>query len=93
MSNWATTEELAWLSETAHIALMVLDEQPNAEQIEILRRMTPEQRWNAAHPEITWDLPPAQSGLFYKVSDPDWTRNSKFKLIVRRIFQNAQNLI
>ena len=36
------------MTRARHIVRMLPDEEPSAEQIAILRRMTPEQRWQAA---------------------------------------------
>ena len=68
---------------------MLPDEQPTREQILILKRMTPERRWQAAH-DLYWTAR-RHKREFLRSTHPDW---SEFDLDreVRRIF-TCPNLI
>jgi hypothetical protein len=65
---------------------MLPDEQASPEQIEILRRMTPEQRWHAAH-RLYWTMR-RHKAAFLRTQHPDWTEE-KVEDEVRRTFVNA----
>jgi hypothetical protein len=71
-----------------HGGFMLQDEQPSAKQIEILRRMTPEQRWHAAR-DLYWSLRRHKTA-FLRDTHPDWSEN-QLKDEVRRIFANARS--
>ena len=66
---------------------MLADEQTSREQIEILRRMTPEQRWRAAH-RLYWTCR-RHKAAFLRSQHPDWPE-PQVEDEVRRIFQNAR---
>jgi|SRR2546430_4576831 len=66
---------------------MLLDEQASPEQIEILRRMTPEQRWQAAH-RLHWTMR-RHKAAFLQSQHPDWSEQ-RVDDEVRRIFSNAR---
>ena len=70
-----------------HTISMLLDEQASPEQIEILRRMTPEQRWQAA-PRLYWTMRRHKSA-FLQSQHPDWSEQ-QVDDEVRRIFSNAR---
>jgi hypothetical protein len=67
---------------------MLPDEQPTPKQIEILRKMTPEQRWHAAH-RLYWTVRRHKTA-FLRCQHPDWPED-KLKDEVRRIFLNARS--
>lgn len=66
---------------------MLVDEQPGPEQIAILRRMTPEQRWQAAH-RLYWTMRRHKTA-FLQSQHPDWSEH-QVDNEVRRIFSNAR---
>jgi hypothetical protein len=66
---------------------MVTDEQPSPEQIEIFKRMTPEQRWHAAH-RLYWTMR-RHKAAFLRSQHPDWT-DDKVEGEVRSIFLHAR---
>ncbi len=66
---------------------MPLDEQPSTEQIEILRRMTPGQRWRAAH-QLYWTMR-RHKAAFIRSEHPDWPE-SAIEAKVREIFSHAR---
>lgn len=66
---------------------MLADEQASPEQIAILRRMTPEQRWRAAH-RLYWTCR-RHKAAFLRSQHPDWPQ-PQVEDEVRRIFQNAR---
>jgi hypothetical protein len=66
---------------------MLPDEQASPEQIEIFRRMTPEQRWNAAH-RLYWTMR-RHKAAFLRSQHPDWS-DDKVESEVRRTFVNTQ---
>jgi hypothetical protein len=66
---------------------MLADEQTSPEQFAIYRRMTPEQRWRAAH-RLYWTCRRHKTA-FIRSQHPDWTAQ-RVDDEVRRIFQNAR---
>ena len=66
---------------------MLPDEQPSREQIEIFRRMTPEQRWRAAY-RLYWTMR-RHKAAFLRSRHPDWS-DKKIQDEVRSIFQHAR---
>ena len=69
--------------EAAHSAIMLQDEQPSPDQIAILRRMTPEQRWRAAH-RLYWSCR-RHKAAYLGSTHPDWPRQ-QIEDEVKRIF-------
>ena len=67
---------------------MLPDEQPSAKQIEILRKMSPERRWRAAH-QLYWTVRRHKTA-FLRGQHPDWSEE-RLKDEVRRIFLNARS--
>jgi len=65
---------------------MATDEAPDPQQVKILRRMTPEQRWNAAR-QLYWTVR-RHKAAFLKSQHPDWPEE-QVQAEVRRLFQNA----
>ncbi len=63
------------------------DEQASAEQIAILRRMTPEQRWRAAH-RLYWTMR-QHKAAFIQHLHPDWSQE-RVTAEVREIFSRAR---
>jgi len=61
---------------------MLPDERPDPEQVEILRRMTPEQRWRAAH-QLYWALR-RHSAAFLRAEHPEWSENRIAEEVKRR---------
>jgi hypothetical protein len=66
---------------------VLTNEQPGAEQVAVLRRMTPEQRWRAAH-HLYWTCR-RHKAAFLRSQHPDWAAE-RVENEVRRIFQNAR---
>jgi len=66
---------------------MLPDEQASVEQIDILRRMTPEQRWRAAH-RLYWTMR-QHKAAFLQSEHPDWSER-QVQDEVRRVFSNAR---
>jgi hypothetical protein len=66
---------------------VLTNEQPDAGQVAILRRMTPEQRWRAAH-RLYWTCR-RHKAAFLQSQHPDWPEEL-VENEVRRIFQNAR---
>jgi hypothetical protein len=66
---------------------MLPDEHPSPEQIEILRRMTPEQRWHAAY-RLYWTMR-RHKAAFLRSQHPNWT-DDKVENEVRSIFLHAR---
>jgi hypothetical protein len=66
---------------------MLPDEQASPEQIEILRHMTPQQRWRAAY-RLYWTVRRHKSA-FLRSEHPDWS-DQKLGDEVRRIFLHAR---
>jgi hypothetical protein len=67
---------------------MGLDEQPGPEQLEVLRRMTPEQRWRAAH-RLYWTLR-RHNAAFLRERHPEWSAE-QVERETRRNFLNARS--
>jgi len=66
---------------------MPLEEQPCPEQIEVLRRMTPDQRWRAAQ-QLYWTMR-RHKAAFLRSQHPDWSE-TMVEAKVRDIFSNAR---
>jgi hypothetical protein len=66
---------------------MLADEQTSPEQFAIYRRMTPDQRWQAAH-QLYWTCR-RHKAAFIRCQHPDWS-GQRVEDEVRRIFQNAR---
>jgi hypothetical protein len=66
---------------------MLVDEQTSPEQIEVFRRMTPEQRWRAAH-RLYWTAR-RHKAAFLRSQHPDWP-DQRVEGEVRRIFSRAR---
>jgi hypothetical protein len=66
---------------------MLPDEQASPQQIEILRRMTPEQRWHAAH-RLYWTMR-RHKAAFLRSRHPDWS-DQKIEDEVRSNFLHAR---
>lgn len=62
-------------------------EEPSPEQIALLRRMTPVERWNAAH-RLYWTMR-RHKAAFLQSQHPDWTKQ-QVASEVRRIFSHAR---
>ncbi|HWY78004.1 MAG TPA: hypothetical protein VN281_20485 [Verrucomicrobiae bacterium] len=67
---------------------MLPHEQAGADQIEALRRLTPEQRWCAAH-RLYWTVR-RHKAAFLQSQHPDWTEK-QVEDKVREIFLNARS--
>ena len=63
-------------------------EQPDLQQVAILRRMTPEQRWRAAH-RLYWSLR-RHKAAFLREQHPDWS-DERVEQETRRIFLHARS--
>jgi hypothetical protein len=66
---------------------MLADEKASPEQIEILRHMTPDQRWRAAH-RLYWTMR-RHKAAFLQSQHPEWPEQ-KIQDEVRRLFSNAR---
>jgi hypothetical protein len=66
---------------------MLADEQTSPEQFAIYRRMTPEQRWNAAR-RLYWTSR-RHKAAFLRNLHPEWTEDM-VQDEVRRLFLNAR---
>jgi len=66
---------------------MLADEKASPEQIEVLRRMTPEQRWRSAH-RLYWTMR-RHKAAFLHSQHPEWPEQ-KVEDEVRRIFSHAR---
>lgn len=66
---------------------MPLDEKPSAEQIALLRRMTPEERWQAAH-RLYWTMRRHKTA-FVRSEHPDWPE-TRVEATVREAFSHAR---
>jgi hypothetical protein len=66
---------------------MLVDEQASPEQIAVLRRMTPEQRWRAAH-RLYWTAR-RHKGAFLRSLHPEWP-DERIEGEVRRTFASAR---
>src|SRR6266404_531896 len=78
---------LARLASRAHILHVLPDEQASPKQIEFLRRLTPEQRWRAAH-RLYWTMR-RHKLAFLRCQHPQWS-DRQLQEEVRRIFTNAR---
>jgi len=67
--------------------LMLPDETACPEQIQILRRMTPEQRWQAAR-RLYWTMR-RHKAAFMQSQNPDWPEQ-RIEEQVRQLFLNAR---
>jgi hypothetical protein len=67
---------------------MLPDEGPSPQQIEALRRMTPEQRWRAAH-RLYWTMRRHKTA-FLRSQHPDWS-DARLAAEVRELFSNARS--
>ena len=65
----------------------LLDDNLSKEQIAILRRMTPEQRWQAAH-RLYWTMRRHKTA-FLRSQHPDWSEQ-QIDDEVRRLFSHAR---
>jgi hypothetical protein len=74
------------LSSNATDTLFKTDEETSPEQIAVLRRMSPEQRWRAAH-QLYWTMR-RHKVAFLRSLHPDWSE-SEVEAEVRRIFSNT----
>jgi hypothetical protein len=63
------------------------DEEASPEQIAALRRLTPEQRWRAAH-QLYWTMRRHKTA-FIRSQHPDWPE-SRVAEHVREIFSHAR---
>ena len=70
-----------------YIVSMLPDEATSPEQIEVFRRMTPEQRWLAAH-RLYWTMR-RHKAAFLQSQHPDWSEQ-QVDTAVRRIFSNVR---
>jgi hypothetical protein len=66
---------------------MLPDEKTSPEQIAVFRRMTPEQRWHAAH-QLYWTMR-RHKAVFLHSQHPDWPE-SRVEAAVRDIFSHAR---
>jgi hypothetical protein len=69
------------------IAAMLPDEENCPKQIEFLRRLTPEQRWNAAY-RLYWTVR-RHKAAFLQSQHTDWS-NERVQAEVRRVFLHAR---
>jgi len=67
---------------------MRADEQTSPEQIAIFRRMTPEQRWQAAR-QLYWTMR-RHKAAFRQSQHPEWTKEPVADA-VREIFSQARS--
>lgn len=79
--------ELARLAALAHHDSVRADEESSPEQIAVFRRMTPEQRWQAAH-WFYWTMR-RHKAAFLHHQHPDWPA-SRVESEVRHIFSHAR---
>jgi hypothetical protein len=70
-----------------YIAFMLPDEQTSPEQIAIFRRMTPEQRWHAAH-RLYWTMR-RHKAAFLHSQHPEWPEE-RVAAEIREIFSHAR---
>jgi hypothetical protein len=66
---------------------MLPDEQPGPDQMAVFRRMTPEQRWNAAN-NMYWPLRRHKAALL-RTLHPEWTEE-QVQVAVREAFLHAR---
>ena len=74
-------------ADNGYIASMLPDEQASPEQIAVFRRMTPEQRWQAAH-RLYWTMR-RHKAAFLRSLHPDWPEQ-RVAAEVREIFSHAR---
>lgn len=74
-------------ADNCYIASMLPDEQASPEQIAVFRRMTPEQRWQAAH-RLYWTMRRHKTA-FLRSLHPDWPER-RVTAEVREIFSHAR---
>ena len=67
---------------------MLADEQTSPEQIAIFRRMTPEQRWQAAR-QLCWTMR-RHKAAFRQSQHPEWTEEQVADA-VREVFSHARS--
>jgi hypothetical protein len=70
-----------------YIACVLPDEQMGPEQIAVLRRMTPEQRWRAAR-QLYWTMR-RHKAAFIQSQHPEWLA-PRVEARVREIFSHAR---
>jgi hypothetical protein len=70
-----------------YIGFMLPDEQTSPEQIAIFRRMTPGQRWHAAH-RLYWTMR-RHKAAFLHSQHPEWPEE-RVAAEVREIFSHAR---
>ena len=70
-----------------YIVRMLPDEEASPEQIAVLRRMTPEQRWQAAR-RLYWTMR-RHKAAFIQSQHPDWPE-SRVAAEVRELFCHAR---
>jgi hypothetical protein len=71
----------------SHTAVVLADEQATPEQIAVLKRMTPAQRWQAAR-RLYWTMRKHKTA-FVQSQHPDWS-SEKVADYVRNIFLRAR---
>ena len=71
----------------AYLQTVLADEQTSPEQIAVYRRMTPEQRWRAAH-RLYWTMRRHKTA-FIQNQHPDWPEE-RVAAEVREIFSRAR---
>jgi hypothetical protein len=79
---------LAPIASAAHGSLMLPDEQPGSEQIEVLRAMSGQERLRAAG-RLYWSARKMKAAGV-RAQHPDWTE-TQVEAEVRRIFSNARS--
>ena len=57
-----------------HSPFVLPDEQPGADQLDVLRRMTPDQRWQTAR-NLYWSARRLKTA-FVRTEHPDWTEDA-----------------
>lgn len=75
------------MREFRQIHRVLPDEQTSPEQFALLRRMTPQQRWRAAH-RLYWTARRHKTAFLHHLH-PDWP-SQQVDEEVRRIFLNAR---
>jgi hypothetical protein len=66
---------------------VLADEQSGAEQVAVLRQMTPAQRWNAAY-RLYWTMR-RHKAAFLRSRHPDWS-DQQVEAAVRENFSDAR---
>ena len=82
-----STAVLADEARTVSLGIMLPDEQTSPEQFEVFRRMTPEQRWQAAQ-RLYWTMRRHKTA-FVRSQHPDWPEK-RVETEVRQIFSRAR---